>query len=329
MRRILLVGAGWLLAAAAAFAQFPMPTMGLPGRDWAIQFETSGLQVDRNEIYFPPTSPDSPARGLSTRGAAGLNLTAFLYPARGLDAKACREQNFEKLRTGDFELGDIRRYEADGKAAVEYTLLAVGGRKMGNAAMRNLWVHVAHDDTCLDLHLSKAGYSQSDAAAFRRLFESVAVVATKPDVQDLVQTASALYLEQRYQPAARFYQQALNLEREHPTLPRTMFIVVVDNLGMSYGLSGDLAHAQEIFEYGVAREPEYPMFHYNLACTLAENGDLGKALQSLRLAFKYRANQLPGEEGMPDPRHDDSFRRYVGDPQFERTVKELMGEQKQ
>src|SRR5215831_5512799 len=38
---------------------------------------------------------------------------------------------------------------------------------------------------------------------------------------------------------------------------------VVDNLGMAYGISGDLEKAKVIFDYGVSKDPTYPMFHYN------------------------------------------------------------------
>jgi len=72
----------------------------------------------------------------------------------------------------------------------------------------------------------------------------------------------------------------------------------------------------------VKEDPEYPMFHYNLACTFAEAGDLEKSLASLRTAFKHRKNVNPGE-AMPDPLKDDSFKRFLDDGRFKQGIEEI------
>ena len=64
------------------------------------------------------------------------------------------------------------------------------------------------------------------------------------------------------------------------------------------------------------------MFHYNLACAFAEMGDLEKALPCLEKAIKYKANMNAGEN-LPDPRKDDSFRKYRNDKRFIEVVKKL------
>ncbi len=58
---------------------------------------------------------------------------------------------------------------------------------------------------------------------------------------------------------------------------------------------------QRPFEYGLTKDPVYPMFHYNLACTYAEMNDREKALQSLREAFQHRSNHNPGEPHAEPP----------------------------
>jgi hypothetical protein len=65
------------------------------------------------------------------------------------------------------------------------------------------------------------------------------------------------------------------------------------------------------------------MFHYNLACTFAEMNDLDHAMQSLKTAFLYRKNQNAGEEGMPDPRQDSSFQRFMKNETFRTLVNDL------
>ena len=98
---------------------------------------------------------------------------------------------------------------------------------------------------------------------------------------------------------------------------------MVDNLGMAYAFTGKLDKAKEIFAYGISQDPEYPMFYYNMACTYGEMGKMDEAIEQLRLAYKYRANMIPGEGGIPDPLKDDSFRKFVQNEKFVQAVHEL------
>ena len=91
--------------------------------------------------------------------------------------------------------------------------------------------------------------------------------------------------------------------------------MLVDNLGMSYGITGDLQKAKETFDYGVSKDPTYPLFYYNLACTYAEMNDTAKAGAYLEKAFDYKANVLPGET-MPDSAH----RRLVQETDDEQSI---------
>lgn len=70
----------------------------------------------------------------------------------------------------------------------------------------------------------------------------------------LVAEASAAFIKREYKKAIQLYSKALDLERERPTLDKNVWRVVVDNLGMSYGISGDNKKAKEVFEYGLSRD---------------------------------------------------------------------------
>src|SRR5256885_321761 len=83
----------------------------------------------------------------------------------------------------------------------------------------------------------------------------------------LVSEGSVYYLKQDYEHAIGPYQKAVDLEKEKRTLDKNIWRVLVDNLGMAYGITGDLDHAKETFTYGIAKDPDYPMFYYNMACT--------------------------------------------------------------
>jgi tetratricopeptide (TPR) repeat protein len=142
------------------------------------------------------------------------------------------------------------------------------------------------------------------------------------ETMQYVSEGSAAYLRHDYKKAIHFYSKALSLEKKKPTLEKDIWRVLVDNLGMSYGISGNNNKAKEIFEYGLSKDDKYPMFYYNLACAYAEMKDLDNAIVNLKRAFEYKQNMIPGEE-MPNPETDGSFSRYLKSEKFRRALEEL------
>ena len=137
-----------------------------------------------------------------------------------------------------------------------------------------------------------------------------------------LEDGSRYYVQHEYREAIGPYTKALDLEKKHPTLDHDLWRVLIDNLGMAYGISGDLAAAKVTFEYGLSKDATYPMFYYNLACTYAEMNDLNGAIDNLRLAFRYRDNMIRGER-MPDPAVDDSFQRFLKNERFVAVLREI------
>jgi tetratricopeptide (TPR) repeat protein len=130
------------------------------------------------------------------------------------------------------------------------------------------------------------------------------------------------YLQRNYQKAIRYYEKALEFEKKVPQLDRDTKRVLIDNLGMAYGISGNLKRAKEIFEYGIAGDQAYPMYYYNLACAYAEMNDLDNAIVNLQTAFKYKQNMIKGER-MPDPKTDSSFAKYMENKRFLKILETL------
>jgi tetratricopeptide (TPR) repeat protein len=211
---------------------------------------------------------------------------------------------------------------------------------------------IAQKDVYADIHLSKIQYTTADAPFFQSILKSVRLqpgpsetkqIQTKtqqepqihpqvqiqvqppepPNSRELFNIGSALYLQYKYAQAILPYQKAFDLEKANPELDRTLWRVLIDNLGMAYEMTGHLKEARSTFEQGIQADPTYPMFHYNLACTFAGMNDLDHAMQSLATAFRYRKNQNPGEKGMPDPRQDSSFQRFMKNETFRNFVNDL------
>jgi predicted Zn-dependent protease len=75
----------------------------------------------------------------------------------------------------------------------------------------------------------------------------------------------------------RLYETALALGRDD--------VPLVAELAELYTRAGQYADGLALDEDLVSREPENPIFHYNLACSLSLVGDAGRAFQALEEAL--------------------------------------------
>jgi tetratricopeptide (TPR) repeat protein len=133
---------------------------------------------------------------------------------------------------------------------------------------------------------------------------------------------STFYIRHDYQGAIGPYQKALDLVKQGAKLEKTWRRVLIDNLGMSYGISGDLDRAKETFEYGIAKDDEYPLFYYNMACTYGEMDKEDKAIEYLRGAFERKDNMIEGEP-FPNPETDSSFKKFMKSEKFLNALAEM------
>ena len=139
---------------------------------------------------------------------------------------------------------------------------------------------------------------------------------------EYLQEGSVFYMNGEYKDAIKPYQKALDLEKKERKLEKKFWIVLVDNLGMAYGITGDVKSSFAVFDYGISVEPTYPLFYYNMACGYGELGDEDNAIKWLRLAFKYKANMLRGER-FPNPETDSSFAKFRDSEKFKKAIAEM------
>jgi tetratricopeptide (TPR) repeat protein len=139
---------------------------------------------------------------------------------------------------------------------------------------------------------------------------------------EYLQEGSVFYMNRDYTNAIKPYQKALDLEKKDRKLERKFWIVLVDNLGMAYGITGDIKSSFGVFEYGISVEPTYPLFYYNMACGYGELGDEDNAIKWLRPAFKNKNNMNAGER-FPNPETDSSFAKFRDSEKFKEAIAEM------
>ena len=298
--------------------QQPKPLRGrlsLPAKDWGVELDLPGFALKTVE-----TKPDGRrymvAENQNTNVVVSLTLEALKSGAR---AGSCRQSLEEKTKNTGMEIRDVRFSRVGDVDFLRYTVPEFRGLPV---KQESLFTCQFYDNSYIDLHVSKVNYTPADEPLFADVLQSMHIDKVQRSSLELAAEGSRLYIQRDYKGAIGPYSQALELEKANPKLEKSLWYVLIDNLGMSYGITGDLQKAKETFDYGVNKDPSYPIFYYNLACTYAEMGEATEAGDYLKKAFQYKANVLPGEN-MPDPRKDDSFRKLMKNKEFQELVETL------
>ena len=75
-----------------------------------------------------------------------------------------------------------------------------------------------------------------------------------------------LFKEERYPDAVAAYEAARAIEKGGKALSSDQHRILIDQLVMAYGISGQLKKAHELLDQAIPQDPDYPLNYYNLAC---------------------------------------------------------------
>jgi hypothetical protein len=337
----------------ALAAEHEPPTfVAWPDKGLGLSIDLTGFKKEIDQV-----KPDGRRYLMASHPKTKLDVSITLekVPTKA-SAKGCLEQlrliqNDSSVTRGQ----DIALNTTGEIPTLEYTIQKFRGVRVDQ---KNVYACIAQDNVYADIHLSKAQYTTADAQFFQSILKTLRLQPTPseivlppapappkemvrlpapappkemvrlsppapPNSKELLNMGNALSRQYKYAQALAPYQKAFELEKAEPQLDRTQWRVLIENLGMAYGMTGRLKEARVTFEQGIQADPTYPMFHYNLARTFAEMKDLDRAMQSLRTAFRHRKNQNPGEKGMPDPYQDVSFQHFMKNETFRNLVNDL------
>jgi tetratricopeptide (TPR) repeat protein len=299
-----------------------------PEKGLGLSIDLTGFKKDIDQV-----KPDGRRYLTASHPKTGLNVAIILekVPTQA-SAQGCREQ-LQLIQKGPLVTHgrDIKLNAAGEVPTLEYTLRKLQGVRLDQ---KNIYACLAQDNVYADIQLSKVQYTAADAPLFQSILQSVRlqpepskIIQTQPPAppnsRELLDMGNALFRHKSYAQAIPPYQKAFELEKAEPQLDRTLWRVLIDNLGMAYGMTGRLKEAKATFQQGIQADPTYPMFHYNLACTFAEMNDLDHTMQSLTIAFRHRKNKNPGDKEMPDPRQNSSFQRFMQNETFRNLLNDL------
>jgi tetratricopeptide (TPR) repeat protein len=301
--------------------------ISLPGESWGMEVTLPGFEVVQDDLR----GDGKGRRIMAGNEGRGYVVSIFLEPVPdNKTAAELRDWDASGHKKSPLKPTDFRSAEYRQIPTLEYVIREFQGHRVNQ---KHLNAYIVHRGFWAHIHLSKVEFKDGDEKLFYEIVDSVkftggGVAAAAGElraagpVTDLMREASALFKRGDYKAAVAPYARALELERQSPQLSRDLWRVLVDNLTMSYGISGDLRRAKETAEYGLSKDPDYPLFHYLLANTYAEMGDLDNTILYLKQAFARRRNVIAGEQ-LPDPRTDDSFKRFMTNEKFLTALKEI------
>jgi tetratricopeptide (TPR) repeat protein len=284
--------------------------ISLVDKTWGVVFDLPGFEIQINE-----TKPDGRRYMFAINKTSGVDFSATLEevdPARNL--KDCKKDFEGRAKHSVVSMTNTRIWESGDKTYFDYSVPMWGITPVNQG---NRSVCEVHDNVYIDVHLSKPSFQPGDEKLFDQIIDSMSFQeGVTRTALEYLQGGGILYmLRHNNLQATRSLEQALELEKEKPQLEKKYLYVLVDTLGTIYGTSGNPEKARETFEYGIRRDPDYPLFYYELACYYGEKLDTANALDNLQKAFDRRANDIPGET-MPDPLKDKSFKILLKDKAF-------------
>jgi tetratricopeptide (TPR) repeat protein len=286
-----------------------------PAIDWTLTIDLNNFEVEENVI-----NPEGNSRSLvATQNSLGLTASVFIEKAEGNgDYIAARKFYWDKAAKSPLSKENLLQYEKGNIAFVEHDTKEFEGKKVDYHSVNG---YLSHNGYWIDIHVSKVGYKAEDKNLFEKIFNSVKIETPKVrNVSELFLWSAVTYFAHDYKNAIGAYESILETEKDKINMDKTIWRVVVDNLGMSYGISGDLNNSVRTYEYGIKFDPEYPNFYYSIACAYAEMSDLDKALSQLEIAYAKKDNVIEGEQ-LPNPSEDPSFEKYKNDKKFKDFLK--------
>jgi tetratricopeptide (TPR) repeat protein len=265
--------------------------------------------------------------GIRAKDAAGrLQFLGFLFlfPEQApLDSAKCRDGviNPEKKSNPTLKVlstSEISQPKGPSVALTRYTYQKRDGKT--RYAVRGF---AAAGDVCGDLAFFSDTPISVEDADLKTVFANYLLDSDYvPQFNDSLLYAQILYQHGMYKAAAPIFEQALTKLNGDDPETKTMRRVTTDQAGMAYGMSGDIAKSRSLFEAAISKDPDYPLYYYNLACADAEEKKPLDARSHLEQAFARKANTISGE-AMPDPTKDDSFLPYRTDKDFWKFLESL------
>jgi len=329
-------GVLFCLLAPEAYAQRPEGVedgvaLALPFQTWGVRIDNPGAVVESRKM-----KSGRQAYVMASQAKNGIVVSITIENVSHPPAQEECRRSLEARKNSFGPPSGLRFSRMTGKAEgsdlparADVMEFVLDQNEFAAVRQKNFFACLTRANTFVDIHISKVAFVPADQAVMEQVLQSLRFVNADAlmtpaidSTTELMAQGSRRYLAGDYKGAIAPYERALEIEDLKQRLSPDLWRVLVDNLGMSFAFTGNLEAAEGVFRFGITKDSDYPMFHYNLACTRAEKKDMVGAMEELRVAFRNRDKVIKGQL-MPDPAKDDSFAPFLSNADFRQLLKEL------
>ena len=288
--------------------------LALPAHQGQLQWHADGFKIVQSSAKA--NGSEIGIRGKDESGKITFLGFLFLPSVQApLSGAKCRDGALQLIKKSNPSFKILARSEVSVSKKVPIELVAYSAQGDDGKPVYSVRGFVATGDICGDLELYSDSPIGPEDSAPKKIFQSYDFNPNyTPEFNDVFLYAQVLYRNGMYKAAAPIFEQSLTKLKDDKS-QETWRRVATDQAGMSYGISGDISKARSIFEAAIAKDPDYPLYYYNLACAEAEENKLADAKVHLQQAFARKDNMIPGES-IPDPSKDDSLLPHRDNKEF-------------
>lgn len=310
-----------------------------PDQNWSLDVSLPGFKhaaekIDRDGRGYTFEAVEPPDKGaLFSFNLLEIRMEPAQFPG---DAAALRDFFVKKLEKSKgvqrksitaFEHQQTpairyeRKYEVDYNWTQSYPVNFRQQRVEGYIVKDGVWIVIKLSAP----FFQNAPLQKEDRTSqFKLILDAVRFVDTSSPSSsfDFYQKGKSLFLQEKYPAAVEALDAALKLERQNRQLDISQWRELIKHSTDAYGGINNWAGAKETLDYGIAVDPDNPLFHLWLARLYAIPGELDNVIASLAKAFSYPTDSsLYGY--LPDPLSDPAFKRFKQDDKFRRAVKAM------
>jgi len=311
-----------LLSGSATAAGLDTLKVSLPSLHWALQLLLPGYEQKDMDL-----NNQSEGRYISV-----YNDSLDLYVSIGMEENTSHFANSREMRdSGWVQLKrffserqavvlDSVHYESRDCALSDYYVASIGGIVVNQ---RNLVAYIFRNNVCITIQLIKSNYTDADIENFNKVLSNIKIIApyTHVSIEQFID-GSIYFNKENYLLASRILQKALDLDQTDHLLIKEQLYWLISNLGLAYGQSGQIGKAVSVLHSGIASDPYFPMFYYNLAYIYARVDNLTETIYYLLQANQYKKN-MPNGERLPNPKKDLLFQKYWKNPKFKEALRKM------
>jgi len=298
-------------------------TLALPAHQGQLKWN-----ADEFKIVQSSAKPNGAEVGIRANdGSSQFTLLGFLFlfPEQApMTSAKCRDGVLEPAKKSNPTIKIAATTEMVRSDGPPVELVSYVGQGRDGKLVYSMRGFIAIGDICGDLEVYGNDLNVIRDPNLKKVWESYRFDPQYvPQFNDVFSYAQILYQNHMYPAAAPVFEQVLTKLKDDQDKDQVMWRrMTTDQAGIAYGLAGNIPKARALFEAAVAKDPEYPMYYYNLACADAGEKKLADARTHLQQAFARKANVIQGE-AMPDPTKDDSFIPYRDNKEFWTFVESL------